>query len=129
MLVFVAILMGLTALAAGLAAPTRHGAPTTTEPLVIAAPSRPAPPEVERTIGVTAPQTVAVGEGALLRLTVVGDLLDTVEIPGLGQLAAIAPDTPAVFDVFADQRGSYPVRLVSTGRQIGLVRVTPGAQE
>src|SRR5690349_16049670 len=121
MMIFVAILMGLTALAAGLAAP-RRDTPSTTDPLALGSPAKRPPAEVERTIDVTAPQTVAVGEGALLRLTVAGNVLDSVEITGLGQVAAIAPESPAVFDLFADRRGSYPVRLVGTGQEVGLVR-------
>jgi hypothetical protein len=129
MLVFVAILMGLTALAAGLSTPpgARLGEPSP-EP-VLGAPTHPATPAIERTLDLGAPpQTVAVNQGDELRLTVEGDALDTVELVGMDQLAAIAPETPAVFDLLADRPGSYPIRLVGSGRHAGRLEVTPAAE-
>lgn len=127
LLIFVAILMGLTALAAGLAAPQNQKPIATPEPVQPGA-VRTASPLVEREIGVSEPQTVAVNEGDEVRLTVSGEALDVVELVGLDLLQPIAPETPAVFDLNADDAGSYPIRLVEAGRRVGKLRVTPAAE-
>ncbi len=128
MLLIVAILMGITALTAGLAAPPR---PRTADPS--AAPPVTAgsadPVEVRRAIsdGGRA-RTVAVEEGERLILTVRVDALDSVELVGLDRVAAVAPGTPAVFDVLADRPGLYPVETGVDGRRLGAVRVTPSEE-
>ncbi|MEA2296205.1 MAG: hypothetical protein QOE86_3844 [Solirubrobacteraceae bacterium] len=127
LLVFVAILMGLTALAAGLAAPRGPGRAGTAQGPLLGTPVRPASPLVERTVDLAEPRTVDVAQGEELRLTVHGDELDAVELVGLDQLQPIAPETPAVFDVLADTPGSYPIRLLESGRQAGRLRVNPAA--
>jgi hypothetical protein len=127
LLIFVAILMGLTALAAGLAAPQNQkpiATPESDRPGAV----RTASPLVEREIDIAEPQTIAVNEGDEVRLTVSGDALDVVELVGLDLLQPIAPETPAVFDLNADDAGSYPIRLVETGRRAGRLRVTPAAE-
>src|SRR4051794_41920030 len=106
MLFIVAILMGVPALTAGLTAPPqqrRGGALEATPPVTAPAPATPST-LVERTLDASAPgpRTVAVDEGDQLRLTVRGDDLSSVELVGLGQLQAVAPDSPAGFGVLAD---------------------------
>jgi hypothetical protein len=126
LLIFVAVLMGLTALAAGLAAPPDRSPSAAPE----AAPGavRTASPLVERTVQLSEPQTVAVNEGDEVRLTVSGDALDVVELVGLDLLQPIAPETPAVFDLNADEAGSYAIRLVEAGRSAGKLQVSPAAE-
>lgn len=128
LLVFVAILMGLTALAAGLAAPPRTVPRGGVEEPILGTPVKPASPAVEQTLELREPHTIAVNEGDELRLTVQGDVLDSVELVGLGLIEPVAPDTPAVFDVLADRPGSYPIRLVDSGEHVGRLRVTPGQE-
>src|SRR3954452_1400241 len=120
--------MGLTALAAGLAAPPTTRKNGAEQSPVLGAPEKPASPPDERTLDLNEPQTIAIDEGEELRLTVQGDELDTVELVGLDLLQPVAPDTPAVFDVLADRSGSYPIRLLDGDRRVGRLRVTP-AQE
>lgn len=124
LLVLVAVLMGLTALAAGLAAPPTRTPVATPEP-VAPTPAVTASAVVERTVHVDEPTTVAVDQGDEVRLTVRGDVLDAVELVGLDLLQPIAPATPAVFDVLADRPGSYPIRLTQAGEDVGKLRVTP----
>ena len=127
MLFIVAILMGITALTAGLSAPPRRPAPT--PPVASAGPAAADGAEVRRTIDAEdRARTVAVEEGDQVVLTVAVDALDSVELVGLDRIAAVAPDTPAIFDVVADRPGLYPVELVGDGRRLGALRVTP-AQE
>ena len=129
LLLFVAILMGVTALTAGLARPPQGGdAVPTPEPS--AAPASPVT-EVQRTLdasGDAKARTVAVNEGDLVTLTVRDDALDVVVLQGLDLTQPVAPDTPAVFNLLADRPGDYPLLLVDDGRDIGTLRVTP-AQE
>jgi hypothetical protein len=127
LLIFVAVLMGLTALAAGLATPPPR-APKDTEGPVIGTSVKPATPPVEATLSLSEPRTIAVDEGDQLQLSVQGDALDAVEIAGLGQLQAIAPDTPAAFDILADRAGTYPIRLLGADRRVGRLRVTPARE-
>jgi len=126
LLVFVAVLMGLTAVAAGFATrpPTSELAPEKTPS---AAPSRPASPLVERFVSLSEPTNVSVEEGSELRLTVRGDGLDVVELVGLDQLQAVAADTPATFDLIADRPGTYPIRFTQSGERAGRLKVTPAA--
>jgi hypothetical protein len=127
LLVLVAVLMGLTAVAAGFATrpPTRT---TTQDPVSPPEPSRTASPTVERFVSVSEPTSVSVEEGSELRLTVRGDTLDVVELVGLDQLQAVAPESPAVFDLIADRPGSYPIRLTQSGERAGRLKVTPARE-
>ncbi len=111
----------VTALSAGLAAPVREPAPE-------AAPSPTAATRgsvVEETLDAAAakPRTVTVDSGDLLTLTVESDSDDAVELQGLGAVRPVAPETPVVFDVLADEPGEYPVVLLDAGRTVGTVRV------
>lgn len=79
---------------------------------------------VERTVDATdvAPADVELQEGDRLRLTVESDEAGYVELRDLGQLKAIAPGTPAVFDVLPPA-GEYPVVLDGV-RTAATVRVS-----
>lgn len=125
MLMFVAILLAVTALTAGLAPPPPRDAgsgPGATS----------GPPEhtsgsavVDRTLSAddVRPVTIELEHGDLLRLTVTGSEADAVELQGLAGLRALTPGTPVTFDVLADAPGEYPVVLAQAARTIGTVRV------
>lgn len=49
---------------------------------------------------------------------------DLLEIPALGLLEPVAPNAPARFDVFAQEAGSYGVRLVNADRVVARIEVT-----
>jgi hypothetical protein len=105
-LLLVAVLMGLTALAASVAPG---------EPLKIV------PKTLE--IGVD-PVPVVVREGQQIELTVKGTELDNVMV--LDQIKPIEADSPAIFDLLPD-KGRYPITLIDSGRRIGTLVVQPRA--
>jgi hypothetical protein len=130
LVILVAVLMGLTALAASVAPPpetTRRGAasPTATAP-------PPPPPPVTETRRVVATLDVARGhdrvtvhQGDTLALSVAADEVGSVEIEGLGLVEAVDPASPARFELAADTTGHYPVQLAETGRDLGELVVNP----
>jgi hypothetical protein len=131
LLVLVAVLMGLTALAASLAPPPQTGR----GPLATATPSpAPAPtarPRAGATVSVhlsaspdTVPHDVAATRGDVVDLVVTGDVIDTVTIGGLAVMEPIDPDSPARVELFADRPGSFPIRLLDAGRRIGTLRIS-----
>src|SRR3954454_15849246 len=97
MLFIVAILMGITALTAGLAAPPRQRAPATAPPPQTAQPAQAAADAavVPGALGDgRRVRTTAAQKGAHLILTAAVDGLDSVEVVGLDRIAAVAPGTP-----------------------------------
>jgi hypothetical protein len=128
-LLLVAVLMGLTALAATIAprqplvAERSQRATPTPSPT----PSPSAAPggtlrAVERTISADSkPVRVAVRHGQQVQLTVTGSALDSVSL--LDEIEPIEEDSPALFDVLADTPGEYPIQLVDSGRRIGTLVV------
>ena len=128
-LLLVAVLMGLTALAATIAprepliaersqratptpSPTPSPSPSSGDTLRV----------VERTISAdSAPARVTVREGQQVQLTVTGAELDSVSL--LDEIEPIEEDSPALFDVLADTPGEYPIELVDSGRRIGTLVV------
>jgi hypothetical protein len=125
-IILVAVLMGLTALAASLAPRQpvprdQRAAEPTPVPTV---PAEGSVRTVTRTISTAeAPRRIAVRRGALLELEVVGDVLDSVEL--LDEVSPIAPQSPARFDIYADRPGEYPIELVDEGKRIGTLVVRP----
>jgi hypothetical protein len=125
-LLLVAVLMGLTALAASLAPREplirdRRAAtptPTPTAPPVVNADLKP----IERTIDTAEnPARVVVREGQILQLTVRGSEVDSVMV--LDEIEPIEEDSPALFDVLAEDPGEYPIELVDAERRIGTLVV------
>ena len=127
-LLLVVVLMGLTALAASLAPREplirdgdRRGAtatPTATPPPVAAEDLQP----VERTIFTSEnPTRVAVHKGQTLQLTVRGSEVDTVML--LDEVEPIEADSPAQFELLADEPGEYPIELVDAQRRVGTLVV------
>src|SRR5215217_7367960 len=122
LLLLAAVLMLLTALAAGLAPQPRQSEAPTTEPSTLPAGGTvseeiPAEPGADR--------RVVVSRGDVLHLEVSGDMLDSVLIERLDRMAAIEPTTPARFEFLADApAGVYPIRLVDADRRIGSIEIT-----
>jgi hypothetical protein len=120
--------MGLTALAASLAPreplirnrDQQAATPTPTPTPSAVADTAQQP--VERTIFTAEnPARVAVRKGQILQLTVRGSDVDSVQV--LDEIEPIEEDSPALFDILADQPGEYPITLVDADRQIGTLVV------
>jgi hypothetical protein len=118
-LILVAVLMGLTALAASVAPRqpvTREdrGASTATP----APAGSPTLVTVSKTLTTSEGDTrVGVREGDLIELTVTGPERDSVTV--LGRVDAMDPTTPARFSLVAGEPGEHPIELVDADRQIG----------
>jgi hypothetical protein len=130
-LLLVAVLMGLTALAASVAPreplirERRAATPTPTPTATTEAAAPGAIRTVEKTISASSerPTRVVVEQGALVQLTVSGSVLDSVSL--LDEIEPIDPQSPALFELLADTPGSYPIALVDAGRRIGTLVVRP----
>ena len=140
LLVLFAVLLGLTALVTSLA-PRPTAGPRPTEPAATTPPRPPPRPphprspsrRIERTISADPGRSrarVRARAGDVLALTVRGDLLDSVEITGLGKLEPIEPGSPARFETLLDTPGEFRVTLTDAQRAVGLIEVapTPSAQ-
>ena len=123
LLIALAVLLGLTALAAGVA--PRERASTDSGPPPAPAPAREqASGTVERTLdtGSTGQRVVArVGQSVVL--TVRSDTLETVSLGEVGVRTA-EPDSPARFELLADVPGSYAIELLDDAEQrIGTLEI------
>jgi hypothetical protein len=124
-LLLVAVLMGLTALAASIApreplVRDRRAATPTPTPTTVASDN---PVQtVEKTIADSGgPTRVVVHEGDLVHLTVESTAVDTVTLQD--QFVPVEADSPAMFDLYADTPGSFPIELLDAGRRIGTLVV------
>jgi hypothetical protein len=118
-LILVAVLMGLTALAASVA-PRQ---PVTREDREAATPT-PAPagePTVttvyKKLSAEEGESVVTVREGDLVELEVEAVEPDSVSV--LGRIDTVDPTTPARFSLIAGKPGEYPIELLEAGRQVG----------
>ncbi len=122
-LLLIALLLGLTAVAASLVPRDRSSSPNAGEPSA----AQPAGATTEsRTETLTAsedPQRLVIERGELIALEVSADERDAVSIPGLGLMDAVDPDSPATFTILADVPGDYPVELLEADRRIGTLEV------
>jgi len=123
-IILVAVLMGLTALAASLAprqpvSRDQRAAEATPAPTV--APGGPVEPVRETISTRDGMRRVTVSRGDLLELTVKGDEFDSVQL--LDEVVAISPEADAIFDIYADTPGKHPIELVDAGRRIGTLVV------
>jgi hypothetical protein len=119
LLLLAAVLMLLTALAAGLA-------PREEQTVSPAGGTLPAGERVVKQIPAdpAANSRVSVQRGDLLELEVTGDTLDAVLIERLDRIDAIEPTTPARFNMVVDATaGIYPIRLVEADQRIGALVV------
>lgn len=137
-LLLVALLMGLTAVAASLAprqATVTPRAPTTTPAPPAATTEAPeleavtgAPRTVTRAVDAeAAPSRIAVREGDTLVLEVSAGEVGSVILDGIDRIEPVDPDSPARFEVLMDDPGSYALRLLDSGRRVATVDVRPAA--
>jgi hypothetical protein len=126
LVILVAVLMGLTALAASVAPPPaeqrRQGRQTPTPSPTPSTSTSTAgdPNELSLTLEVGAKSHelhAVVGDS--IRLEVTAGVADSVVIDGLDAVEAVAPDSPAEFELFADRPGTYPISLLDSGREVG----------
>jgi hypothetical protein len=121
-LVLVAVLMGLTALAASVAprqpAQRDEGRESTPSPTTADAPTF---ATVSESITTEGKGRVTVDEGTVVELSVSGPERDSVQV--LGRVDSIDPTTPARFSLLADEPGEHPIVLVGADRRIGTLVV------
>jgi hypothetical protein len=127
-LLLVAVLMGLTALAASVAPreplvrDRRTPTPSPTPTAEAAAGPETNVRTIEKTISASeGPTKVTVREGDLLHLTVESSEVDSVSV--LGEFRPVESESPAEFDLLVDEPGSYPIELLDAGRKIGTLVV------
>jgi hypothetical protein len=129
-IVLVAILMGITALVATIAAPNpRLRQPSAAVPSPSAAPSATASagvdqPDVSAVIeaGSERRRTVHAEVGDHVELVVQGSQIDSVALGDL-DVEDLEPGVPARFELLADTPGSYPLVLVNANRRIATLQV------
>jgi hypothetical protein len=123
LLILLAVLMGLTALASGLAPrqPVTRTAPQPSPTGVVSTPEPPVEATLDAAMG--APQRIVVREGRTLILQVGSDEPDSVTIEGLGRIEVVDPDSPARFELLAEPAGSYAIELVDARRTIGMLEI------
>ena len=123
-ILLVAVLIGLTAIAASLA--PRQPAPRDQR----AAEATPTPPPIaggsattdERVLSTAGkPKRITVDRGTVFDLVVDGDELDSVSLEG--EVEIVTEETDARFNVYADTPGSYPIELVEEDRLVGTLVV------
>ena len=119
-LILVAVLMGMTALAASLAprqpATEREGQEAAATP----APGTSTLTTIEEQI-TTEDADVTVNQGDLVELTISGPEADSVML--LDRMDTIHPESPARFSLLAGEPGEYPIELVEADRQIGTLTI------
>jgi hypothetical protein len=122
LLIALAVLMALTALAAGLAprdSPLRDDA-SPTPPAAAAEPSK---PPVEATLDASSEgQRVEARVGQMVRIVVNSTELDSVELAEVGTETA-EPDSPARFELLAEIPGTYAIELLEAEQQIGVLEI------
>jgi hypothetical protein len=120
-LILVAVLMGMTALAASLAPRQpvnereRGEATSTPTPAGTTTLSR-----VEEEL-TTSDADVTVDQGDLVELTISGPERDSVML--LDRMDTVDPESPARFSLVAGAPGEYPIELVEADRQIGTLTI------
>jgi hypothetical protein len=123
-LLIVAVLMGLTALAASVAPRERALRDRSQAERVQPVPTASAGTLETIRLEISADETgqrVEVSEGDLLALEVTGSGREAVRM--LGEIDAVAPNTAARFHIVADRAGQHPIELVGSGRRIGTLVV------
>jgi hypothetical protein len=123
-LVLVAVLIGLTVIAASLA--PRQPAPRDQRAAEATPTPSPGADDPARTLTRTLstngrPKRVTVDRGTLLDLEVDGDELDSVSLEG--EVEIVTEETNARFNVYADTPGEDEIRLVEADRTVGTLVV------
>jgi hypothetical protein len=121
LLIALAVLMAITALAAGVA--PRESALRDGDQ--VATPSASAAPEpVEEVLDAQAEgQSVEAEVGQIVRITVRSADLQTVSLEETG-IETAEPDSPARFELLADVPGSYGIDLLDPERRIGTLEIS-----
>jgi hypothetical protein len=124
LLIALAVLMAITALAAGLApreSALRDGDQAATPGASAAVP---APEPVEEVLDAQAEgQSVEAEVGQIVRITVRSADLQTVSLEDTG-IETAEPDSPAIFELLADVPGSYAIDLLDPERRIGTLEIS-----
>ena len=124
LLIALAVLMALTALAAGLAPRPKQpddGARATSTPS-----GEPAPEPVEATLDAQSEgQRVEARVGQIVRIVVNSSELDSVSVAEVGTETA-EPDSPALFELLAEVPGSYAIETLEAERRIGVLEINAG---
>ena len=121
LLIIAAVLMGLVALAAGVA-PREPVRDTTASPSPTPVAATPVA-AIERTLDAAASdQQVTAQVGQTVVITVKSAELDSVSLGDL-EVETADPQSPARFEWLADVPGSYPIRLLEADRTIGMLEV------
>jgi hypothetical protein len=124
-LILVAVLMGLTALAASVAPrqPTDREDRREATATPAQASGSPTFTTVQKELSTLDGDDarVTVREGDLVALTVSGPVSDSVIL--LNRMETINPASPARFSLLASKPGDYPIELVDADRQIGTLVV------
>lgn len=122
-LLLVAVLMGLTALAASVAPrqPIDRGAVTPTPTPTLPAGTGDLQTVSKRLNTAEGVTRVVVDEGDLVDLEVSGAEVDSVTL--LDEVVPIDPDAPAMFQLLADEPGDYPIELLDADRRVGTLVV------
>ena len=131
LMLLMAVLLGLTALATALAprSPVDRQRTATPQPAPTVAPSpavEPAKPRVvERTLEADPERPVVVRArvGDTVRLVIRGDILDSVEVEGLAEIEQVEPDSPALFELLAEEPASHEIRLIDADKRIGRLEI------
>jgi hypothetical protein len=124
-LILVAVLMGMTALAASVA-PRQPVVPrdqreATPTPAPAGTPTLVTVEKEISTADVDA--RVTVREGDLVELTISGPERDSVLM--LDRMDTIHPESPARFSLLAGEPGEYPIELLEADRRIGTLVIRP----
>jgi hypothetical protein len=122
-LILVAVLMGMTALAASVAPRQPVVREDRQESTPTPAPAgSPTVATVQKEISTTdGDARVAVREGDLVELTISGPERDSVLL--LDRMDTIHPESPARFSLLAGEPGQYPIELLEADRRIGTLVV------
>jgi len=132
LLLLVAVLLATGAIAAALTPrDSNQTTPTATAPTApaLAGPSGgtgAGAREVNRTVDAEGaePAVVRARTGDLLNLVVRAPSPDVVELDGTGRFASVDSSTPARFNFFVENPGTFPIRLQESGREIGRLVVS-----
>ena len=122
LLIALALLMAITALAAGVA--PRESTQDEDASPTPAASAAPAAEPVEATLDAQSEgQRVEAEVGQIVRIVVNTDELDSVQLAELGTETA-DPESPARFELLAETPGTYPIELLEAERQIGELEIS-----
>ena len=122
LLIALALLMAITALAAGVA-PRERASQDDASPTPSASVA-PAAEPVEATLDAASEgQRVKAKVGQIVRIVVNTDTLYSVELGDLGTETA-DPESPARFELLADAPGTYPIELLEADRRIGELEIS-----